>query len=274
VNAIGGLGSVQGNGNASTLTYNFGGAASGVDYRFDPRFLAGVAAGYTSGSLWVDSLQARGWSDSVALVAYGSFTQAALYVDAMAGYAHFNNRLQRQIGFPGLQRTANGSTQANQAFGQIETGFRLPVGIANASVTPFARLQLSTTTQDGFSEWGANSIDLTVAAQTTTSARGVLGVDLANSFDIGGTRTLDLDLRLGWSHEYADNTRPMTAAFAGAPTNPFTVYGATPQRDAAVVGFQARAKVSDQAQLYLRYDGEISSESGKNSLNAGVRMTW
>jgi outer membrane autotransporter protein len=66
----------------------------------------------------------------------------------------------------------------------------------------------------------------------------------------------------------------MTAAFAGAPTNPFTVYGATPQRDAAVVGFQARAKVSDQAQLYLRYDGEISSESGNHSLNAGVRLTW
>ncbi len=274
VSAVGGLGSVQGNGNASTLTYNFGGGAAGLDYRFDPRFLAGVAAGYTAGSLWADSFQGRGWSNGVAVAAYGSFTQAALYVDALAGYAHFDNRLQRQISFPGLQRTANGSTQANQAFGQIEAGYKLPVGIANASVTPFARLQLSTTTQDGFSEWGASSIDLTAAAQTTTSARGVLGVDLANSFDLGDTRTLDLDLRLGWSHEYADTGRPMTATFAGAPGNPFTVYGATPQRDAAAIGFRAQTKVSDRVQLYLRYDGEISSESDTHSLNAGVRLTW
>jgi outer membrane autotransporter protein len=272
--ALGGLGSVQGDGNASTLTYNFGGVAAGLDYRFDPRFLVGMAAGFTSGSLWVDSFGGRGWSDSVAIAAYGSFTQAALYVDALAGYAHFDNRLQRQISFPGVQRTANGNTQANQAFGQIEAGYKLPTGIANTSVTPFARLQLSTTTQDGFSEWGANSIDLAVAAQTTISARGVLGVDLAGSFDIGGARILDLDLRLGWSHEYADASRPMTAAFAGAPGNPFTVYGAAPARDAAALGFQARTKVSDQAQLYLRYDGELSSESNTHTLNAGVRFVW
>jgi outer membrane autotransporter protein len=274
VSAVGGLGSVQGDGNASTLTYNFGGGAAGLDYRFDPRFLAGVAAGYTAGNLWVDSFQGRGSSNGVAVAAYGSFTQAALYVDALAGYAHFDNRLQRQISFPGLQRTANGSTQANQAFGQVEAGYKLPIGVASASITPFARLQLSSTTQDGFSEWGASSIDLTVAAQTTTSARGVLGVDLANSFDLGEARTLDLDLRLGWSHEYADTGRPMTATLAGAPGNPFTVYGATPQRDAAAIGFQARTKLSDRAQLYLRYDGEISSESDTHSLNAGIRLTW
>jgi outer membrane autotransporter protein len=274
VSALGGLGSVQGDRNASTLTYNFGGAAAGLDYRFEPRFLVGVAAGFTSGSLWVDSFQGRGWSNSVVIAAYGSFTQAALYVDALAGYAHFDNRLQRQISFPGVQRTANGNTQANQAFGQVEAGYKLPTGIANTSVTPFARLQLSTTTQDGFSEWGASSIDLAVTAQTTTSARGVLGVDLAGSFDIGETHTLDLNLRLGWSHEYADTSRPMTAAFAGAPGNPFTVYGATPSRDAAALGFQARTKVTDQAQLYLRYDGELSSQSDTHTLNAGVRFVW
>ena len=39
VSALGGFGSVLGDGNATTLTYNFGGAAAGIDYRFDPRFL-------------------------------------------------------------------------------------------------------------------------------------------------------------------------------------------------------------------------------------------
>lgn len=33
-------------------------------------------------------------------------------------------------------------------------------------------------------------------------------------------------LRLGWLHEYAYTGQPMTADFAGAPANAFTVYGA------------------------------------------------
>ena len=44
LSAVGGLGSVQGNRNASTFTYNAGGAAAGLDYRFDPRFLVGSAS--------------------------------------------------------------------------------------------------------------------------------------------------------------------------------------------------------------------------------------
>ena len=37
-----GLGSVLGDSNASTFTYNLGGAAAGIDYRLDPRFLVGI----------------------------------------------------------------------------------------------------------------------------------------------------------------------------------------------------------------------------------------
>jgi autotransporter-associated beta strand protein len=112
--ALGGLGSVLGDTNASTLTYNFGGAAAGIDYRLDPRFLVGIGVGYTHGTQWVNTFLGQGWSDSVSVAAYGSFTQGGLYVDALAGYAYFNNQLQRQILIPGLQqRTATGSTGAN-----------------------------------------------------------------------------------------------------------------------------------------------------------------
>ena len=124
--ALGGLGSVLGDTNASTLTYNFGGAAAGIDYRLDPRFLVGIGVGYTHGTQWVNSFMGQGWTDSVSVAAYGSFTQGGLYVDALAGYAYFNNQLQRQILIPGLQqRTATGSTGANQFLGQIEAGYKL-----------------------------------------------------------------------------------------------------------------------------------------------------
>ena len=273
--ALGGLGSVAGNGNSSTLTYNFGGTAAGIDYRLDPRFLVGLGAGYAAGNQWVDSFMGRGWTDMVSVIGYGSFTNAGFYADALAGYAWSGNQMQRQIQFPGLQRTANGSTGANQFLGQIETGYRIGLyAPAAASVTPFARLQGSTVTQNAFSEWGANSLNLNVAQQTTNSLRTVFGANLAGAVPLGSERSLALDLRLGWLHEYADTGRPMTAAFAGAPSNAFTVYGATPQRDAAVIGFSAGTTIAETTQLYLRYDGEVSTGSSNHTLNLGLRISW
>ena len=274
--ALGGLGSVAGNSNSSALTYNFGGAAAGVDYRLDPRFLVGLSAGYAAGNEWVDSFMGRGWTDSVSVLAYGSFTQAGFYTDALAGYAYSSNQLQRQIIIPGLQpRTANGSTGANQFLGQVEAGYKVPLfAPAAATVTPFARLQGSTVTQNSFTEWGAQSLSLNVAQQTTNSLRTTFGADLAGAIGLSVERKLDLALRLGWLHEYADTGRPITGAFAGAPSNAFTVYGATPQRDSALIGFLASTAITGASQVYLRYQGEVGSGSDNHTLNLGVRFTW
>jgi outer membrane autotransporter protein len=117
-------------------------------------------------------------------------------------------------------------------------------------------------------------LSLNVAQQTTTSIRTVLGAELEGAIGLGDTRTLDLGLRLGWLHEYAKTARPITAAFAGAPSANFVVYGATPQRDAAVIGFQASTNVTAGTQLYLCYDGDIGSGTDNHALNLGVRLRW
>ena len=208
--ALGGLGSVLGDGNAATLTYNFAGAATGLDYRIDPRFLVGIGVGYTHGWEWVNSFPGQGYTDSVSVAVYGSYTQSGFYVDALAGYAYYNNQVHRQIMIPGLdQRTATGSTGANQFLGQIEGGYKFDVyAPAAATITPFGRFQITSVTQNGFTESGAQSIDLNVFQQTTNSQRTTIGADLAGAIGIGGDRKLNLDFRLGWMHEFADTSRP------------------------------------------------------------------
>jgi outer membrane autotransporter protein len=141
-------------------------------------------------------------------------------------------------------------------------------------LTPFSRLQGSTVNQAAFSEWGAQSLSLNVAQQTTNSLRTTFGADLAGAIGLGDARKLDLALRLGWLHEFADTGRPITAAFAGAPATSFTVYGAAPQRDSAIIGFSAGTAIAQAAQLYLRYDGEIGTTAANHTLNLGVRLTW
>ncbi|MFZ5779655.1 MAG: autotransporter outer membrane beta-barrel domain-containing protein [Pseudomonadota bacterium] len=273
---LGGAGSVLGDGNASGLTYTLGGFAAGLDYRVNPSILVGLGAGYTSGTHWVNSFTGKGWTNTASVAAYGSFTHAGFYADLLAGYAWSNNQLQRQIAIPGLQpRTSSGSTSAGQFLGQVEIGYQVPVyAPASATLTPFARLQAMNVNQAGFSEWGANSISLNVQQQITNSLRSTLGAELAGAIPMGSGKTLDLALRLGWLHEYAYTGRPITTAFAGAPAAQFTVYGATPQRDAAAIGFSAATQVAEATQLYMRYDGDIGAGTDNHALNVGVRLSW
>jgi autotransporter-associated beta strand protein len=276
LSGLAGFGSVGGNTNAGMLTYSLGGAAVGVDYRFDPRFVAGLAIGFSSGQQWVGGFQGNGWSNTYSAALYGSFAQGGFYADGLVGYGWSDNRMQRVLSIPGLASlVATGNTGASQFLGQIEVGYRIGLHEpTQVSLTPFARFQTVAASQNGFAESGANSLSLVVANQNTTSIRTVLGVDLAANLPIGSQRTLGTTLRLGWAHEYASTVRPMTASFAGAPGVPFTVYGAEPLRNAAVIGFGLNTKIGERTSIYARYDGEITGRDDMHAVSAGFRFTW
>jgi outer membrane autotransporter protein len=91
---------------------------------------------------------------------------------------------------------------------------------------------------------------------------------------MGWRETLALQLRLGWSHEYADTARPVTAALAGAPATPFTTFGIAPQRDSVLVGFGATTAIAERTRAYLRYEGNLSGQDSTHALTAGVRVIW
>ena len=272
---LAGAGTVAGDTSSRGVTYNLGGFAAGIDYRFDSRFLAGVAAGYSGANLFTQGIDGRGTSDTVQVALYGKLTEGAAYLDGLLGYARSENRMQRPIIFPGIQRTASGQTHADQFFGQVEAGYRIGLGgLADAFVTPFARLQASTSTQAAFTETGADSLNLNVAQQTTQSLRSVLGAQIGGSIDAGWREKLNLVFRLGWSHEYADTSRPVTASFAGAPALAFTTNGAAAPRNGAVLGLSATTAIAQATSLYLRYDGDLAGDNTSHILSAGVRMIW
>ena len=274
--ALGGLGSVQGDGNASTFTYNVGGTAAGIDYRVTRASCwAWAPATPTARSGSTASRARAGRTRSASRPMPASRSGASMPTRWRATPTPTTSCSGRSPSPACSRARPTAATGANQFLGQVETGYEIAVyAPAPATLTPFARFQASSINQAAFNEWGANSLSLNVSQQTTTSLRTTLGADLAASIGLGDTRTLDIGLRLGWLHEYANTARPITAAFAGAPSANFTVYGATPQRDAAVIGFQASTSVADNAQLYLRYDGEIASGTDNHTLNLGVRLRW
>ena len=102
----------------------------------------------------------------------------------------------------------------------------------------------------------------------------VLGADLGGAIRLGNER--QLDLACGWAGSTSTPT-PAGRSRRRSPARPrhrFTVYGATPTRDAAIVGFSASDQHRGATQLYLRYDGELASGTDNHALTAGLRMSW
>ncbi len=273
---IGAFGTVAGDTNSRGLTYNLGGFAAGLDRRFGNGFKAGIATGFSAASLYPQGSAGFGTSNTLQFALYGEYAEGPVYLDALAGYAHADNRMSRPIGIAGLPyRVAQGYTTANQFFGQLEAGYKIEVEPRfGGFVMPFARLQGSTSTQNSFTETGADSMNLTVGTQTTNSLRTVLGAQLGASIDAGWQGKLNLLFRMGWSHEYADLTRPVTSAFAGAPALTFTTQGAMAPRDGVVLGLGANTIVSENTSLYFRYDGNLAGGNTNHALSAGIRFVW
>ena len=158
---LGGPGTIGANAqHAGAFTYNVGGFAAGLDRR-SPTTSGPAHGRLPTGTQWVVGFDGRGMTDTVQAGLYGGYRRAGLRRRPPG------LRLQRQ---PDVARTSTsracsrappGRTGANQFYGQFETGYRFDLGgIAEAFVTPFARLQGYTGIQNGFTETGAQSLNL------------------------------------------------------------------------------------------------------------------
>ena len=176
--ALAGFGTIAGSAESSAQTYNIGGFAAGLDRRIEPGLLAGITLGTSNSTLYTQGLSGMASSNNVQAGLYGLLESGNAYLDLLASYARGTSQTLRQITVPGLAtRTAIGQAGTNSFFGQLEGGYRIDLDRLGRSLAiPFARVQGSTVSQAAFTETGADSLNLSVAAQTTNSLRSVFGL--------------------------------------------------------------------------------------------------
>lgn len=102
----------------------------------------------------------------------------------------------------------------------------------------------------------------------------MLGARIGAAIDTGWRDKLALSFRLGWSHDYADLTRRVSAAFVGAPAFGFTTQGATAPRSGVSLGFAASTAIGDASSLHLRYDGDLAGANTNHALTGSLRFVW
>jgi len=81
------------------------------------------------------------------------------------------------------------------------------------------------------------------------------------------------ELRVGWSYEYLDTDRSVTAGFVGSP-GVFTLRGDDPSRSAAVVRTGMTVFINEMVSVYGFYLGDLRNDRMYNGGSLGVRLRF
>jgi uncharacterized protein with beta-barrel porin domain len=248
------------------------GVISGVDYRIAPQLTLGAALVAVHGNTSTDTLPVHGQFDSYQAALYGSYAPGAYWLQATIGYARNDDEMKRSLFFTDTPRTALGNVDGNQYFALLRNGVDLP--IAKFGVfTPFVALEMQSVESPGFTETGADSVNLAVSGNTANSMRSLLGTQWRKDVDWLG-RAWSLNGQLAWAHQYGTQTQAINARFEGAADSGFTVHGSGPARDMARVGLGARVELGRQIHAFFRYDGEFGGGGHAHAGTAGVDYRW
>jgi outer membrane autotransporter protein len=264
---------VTGSGDLTTRTAGF---AVGFDRQLDHTARVGIAVGYTNSAFSVDERLTNGSIEGVHVGLYGVKHLGSFYLAATAEYAFFHNTTDRFIDWV-VDERAHGNF-ASEAFStRFEGGWKRSFGAYN--VTPFAGLQVSHLTGEGFTEHsegvlgGPGILGLTFGSHSVTSVESSLGIQVDTRIPLQSGQILTPFARIAWVHEF-NPERSMNAGLTFSPAATFSPQGALAASDVAKVNAGLRLDVTERMGLYAYFEGEFSDHSHSYAGNGGFRISW
>lgn len=260
---------------SSTTTSHIYGTVVGADYRITPNTLVGFALGGAGYNFALSDNLGGGRADLFQAGFYARHTFGPAYLSAALAYGWQDVTTDRAVTVSGTDKlTAN--FKASTVSGRLEAGWRFaPVPASSFGVTPYAAVQATTFHLPGYGESaivGSNQFALSYAAQDTTNVRTELGARTDQRFLVSDG-VLTLRGRLAWAHDTNTN-RLVSAAFQTLPGAAFTVNGAQPAADSALVGGRAEMKWRNGFSLAGTVEGEFSRSTQTYTGKGTVRYEW
>jgi autotransporter-associated beta strand protein len=274
----GGAASVDGNASSGThsTTSRIYGTAVGADIRISLDTVVGLAMGGGGTSFNTADGLGSGSADLFQVGVHGRRHFGAAYVAGALAYGWQDVTTDRTVTVAGTDRLrANFNAHTFAARG--ETGYRfghvfmgVPFGI-----TPYAALQVTTFSLPGYSETavsGSNQFALAFASQSETNVRTELGVRADKSFAMrDGVMTLRG--RAAWAHD-SNTDRAVSPTFQSLPGSSFTVNGAKPAADGALLSAGTEMKWRNGWSMAGLFEGEFSGTTESYSGKGSIRRAW
>ena len=253
------------------------GVTAGVDYRFSPTRVAGLALGYANFDSEIEG-EAEMKSTGVTLTGYGSFyLQDNFYVDARISYGNPDFEQKRRINFAVedivIDRVATGKTDSNQYSLAMSAGYHFNKN--SWAITPNASVRYVRTTIDAFQESGAGGFNFAFGEQEVTSMVWSVGASVSKAISLkNGVISPQFDFNL--SRETENDGGFLEARFINAPDDEIFLIGTDePDRTFGSAGLGLVFIGSNGKQAYVNYRSIFGLEGfTRGTINVGARFEF
>lgn len=257
-------------GTAQGFKADSGGVVVGADYAISDAVTLGLAGGYQTSDLTFGNA-GDGDIESWSVSAYGDYRIGNAYIDMLVGYAAQTYDMNRAFSVLGTNYIANSQYDGSSIIGAIEAGYEFALS-DKTTLTPFVGFNGNQTKTDASIETGGGIWNLAYGDRSETRFDTVLGARVSHDFVTDDGMTITPTFELGWKHGFGDMSPTANASLAGTPGTQFQIFGSPASKDAAIVGTALKVQMSEELDVYVQYNGQLSSDFTENT--ASLRLRW
>jgi large repetitive protein len=247
------------------------GISLGADYRFSPSFVAGIGAGLGRDTVDIGDNGSQSQGEAKTIAFYGSHQLGGgIYVDWLGGYQWLDFDLRRYVTSTGA--LINSSRTGRQWFATGSAGADIETG--NWLLTPYARIDITRGTLNGYAENSGSLFDLRFLDQNVNFTSFGLGtrVNYRHIFKGG---TLLPRLRLEYLYDLERNADAQVA-YLDLVSGPFsTIPLAGLARQQLMLGLGTELQLESAIAFEFEYLNRIASGSGSDqAVQIGVSVKF
>ena len=244
------------------------GVTFGLDEVLDDSWIVGWGGSYMHSWMDFDSSFGDGEIDSFRTGPYASYFNGDYYVDVALGVGYHLNDIDRDIDFGGINRTANADFDSYDFSAYLGGGYDFELD-NDWVLTPTASMQYINYRNKSFKESGAGAAGLDVDANTQESFLTKIGVNLQKVAQLDSMLVAS-ELFAGYAHEFIDEESYSSTLIGGATK--FSTRIDSERDDIFYFGGNLTGSLTENASVFLRYEGEVYSGNNTHIMSGG--FTW
>jgi uncharacterized protein with beta-barrel porin domain len=269
---VGAWGKLNGNGNAANVNRDLAGVFAGIDRRFAPNWLVGLAGGYTNSSLSIADPTSSAGIETGHVAGYTAASFGPWNLRGAASGSFHTVDTSRAIIFPGFSdfESARYHATTAQVFGEVGYG----ASFGQIATEPFAGLAFVHLNTDGFAETGSNNIAaLSGSSSTEDVGYSSLGARAAINYVLANGFVVTPHVSAAWQHAFGTINPTAALAFESNGAS-FVTAGVPLAQDAALVEAGFDLNLTRQLALQVAYFGQLASRIQDNSVMGNVRWRF
>ncbi|MFA5392786.1 MAG: autotransporter domain-containing protein, partial [Candidatus Paceibacterota bacterium] len=235
------------------------GTAVGVDRLFGDVFTLGVSGGYALGKVNAASNNADTDITSGQGTVYAGYQDPNIpyFIDAAGSFAWNWYEGSRDISVGGIGKTAKADYDGQQYGLYLGGGYKFKLR-NNIELTPLASIQWNHLSLSGYTETGADAMNLTVNDQSYDIFESGLGASLSAPLKYKwGNFTPEVHVR--WLYDFIGDAMAVTSTFSGGGGS-FSTNGAKPAKSGVNLGGKLAFDLKNDISVVAECDTEMRSE--------------